>query len=396
MTAPPRPCYGTNVHPAEDLPSLLSMLEGPAAAVREAFAPGETLGLGLWLPERAAAAVAASPEAAREVRARLRDGGLRIATVNAFPAGGFHGARVKEGAYRPDWSEPGRLEYTVLAARALARLLDPGTTCVVSTVPGGWKGRSDDPSDRRTLALGLAAAAAFLADLEEATGVHLVLAPEPEPGCTLETTREAIDFWSRDLHRALGAGREADRLHRHLGLCVDLCHLAVAGEEPADSLRRLRRAGVPVAKVQVSAALEVEAPARNPAAVEALRAFDEPRWLHQVGALDRLGVLHRAMDLPEVFGDLPRWLPRPLWRVHFHAPLHREEVAGVRTTRGLVPPALAAALEGGPPPVFEVETYTWSAVPGFTGSGAELAAGIAAELRFAESALAGGAPAGGP
>jgi len=42
-------CYGTNVHPAEDLPDILAMLEGPAAAVRERFAPGGTLGLGLWL-----------------------------------------------------------------------------------------------------------------------------------------------------------------------------------------------------------------------------------------------------------------------------------------------------------------------------------------------------------
>ncbi len=206
-----------------------------------------------------------------------------------------------------------------------------------------------------------------------------------------------MDFWKRDLLPELGAGEAADRLLGHLGICVDLCHHAVAGEDPADSIRRLRRAGVPVAKVQVSAALEVERPAEDPRAVEALRLFDEPRWLHQAGARDRLGVLRRAADLPEVFGDLGTWLRRSPWRVHFHAPIHREEVAGVRTTSALVPPAIREALSGGdPPPVLEVETYTWSAVPGWRGSREELAAGIAEELRFARRAMESSSPAAVP
>jgi len=381
LSLPSLPCYGTNVHPGEDLPGILAVLEGPAAAVRAALGGGP-LGLGLWLPARAAAAVAGSRQAAGAVRARLRDGGLRVDTVNAFPAGGFHGVRVKEGVYRPDWREEGRLDYTRTVARALALLLDPGARCVVSTVPGGWKGRGDGPAERRRFAEGLAEAARYLADIADASGVHLVLAPEPEPGCTLETTEETLAFWREDLPLALGG--EAVRLLPHLGVCVDLCHLAVAGEDPAASLRRLRGAGVPVAKVQVSAALEVDP--GNDGEVEALRAFDEPRWLHQVGAPGRFGAPLRATDLPEVFADLPRWRARGPWRVHFHAPLHRGEVAGVRTTRGLVAPALAAALEGEAPPVLEVETYTWSAVPGFSGSPGELAGNLAAEIRFAAEA----------
>lgn len=390
MNRAPDPCYGTNVHDAGDLPSLLAMLGGPAAAVRAALGGGGVLGLGLWLPARAAWSIASSPAAAAEVKARLRDGGLRVDTVNAFPAGGFHDARVKEAAYRPDWSEPERLEYTKAAARAATRLVEPGATCVISTVPGAWKGRADGPAEGRTLARGLAAAAESLAGLLDATGVRIVLAPEPEPGCTLETVRETVDFWRRDLAHEIGS--RADRLLPHLGLCLDLCHAAVVGEDPAEAIRRLRRAGVPVAKVQVSAALEVD-PA-DPAEVAALRAFDEPRWLHQVGALDRFGVLHRAMDLPEVLAAIPAWSRRRPWRVHFHAPLHMAVVAGVRTTRDLVAPALAAALEEGTPPVLEVETYTWSAVPGFSGSPGELASNIAAEIRFAREAASSRTPPG--
>jgi sugar phosphate isomerase/epimerase len=397
LTAPAPPagsktlCYGTNVHPAEDIPGLLEMLEGPAAAVRERFAPEGTLGLGLWLPRAAARALAGSDSLAAEVRARLRDLGLRIDTVNAFPAGGFHAARVKEAVYRPDWSEPARLEYTVDVGRALVRLLDPGAVCVVSTVPGGWKGRHEGPAERRILARGVVAAAETFAALADATGVRVVLAPEPEPGCVLETVDETVAFWREDLPVELGT--RAERLLPHLGICADVCHLAVAGEDPAAALGRLRRAGVPVAKVQVSAALEVARPAQEPGRVEALRRFDEPRWLHQASGRDAVGVWHRAQDLPEVFARDGEWRPLSPWRVHFHAPLHLAEVAGVATTRDLVPPALRAVVAAGPPfPPLEVETYTWSAIPGFPGGPDALAEGIAAELRFARDAFLAGSP----
>jgi sugar phosphate isomerase/epimerase len=373
-------CYGTNVHPAEDLRGILAMLDGPAAAVRAARSPGETLGLGLWLPAAAARSIAGSEAAAAEVRARLAANGLRIDTVNAFPAGGFHGPRVKEAAYAPPWGDPARLDYAVDVGRALARLRDPGTTCVASTLPGTWRGWRSGPAERRVLAEGLAAAAGALADIADATGVRVVLAPEPEPGCTLETSGEAVTFWKEDLLLALG--RDADRRLPHLGICADLCHMAVAGEEPAAALAAFRRAGVPVVKVQVSSALEIALPADDPAAVEALRRFDEPRWLHQPSGRTRLGTWLRGRDLPEVFADPAKWRALAPWRVHFHAPLHLKELEGVGTTRRMVAPALREVLfRGDPLPVLEVETYTWGAIPG---PPRDLAEGIARELRFAE------------
>ena len=166
---------------------------------------------------------------------------------------------------------------------------------------------------------------------------------------------------------------------------MDLCHLAVAGEDPAAALAALRRAGVPVAKVQISAALEIPRPAEDPAAVEALHAFDEPRWLHQCSGRGPLGAWRSAPDLPDLFADLPAWRALAPWRVHFHAPIHRAEVAGVKTTSDLVAPALREIRSWGEgAPVLEVETYTWSAVPG---APAALAGEIAKELRFAAEAL---------
>ncbi len=389
--------YGTNVHPAEDLPALAAMLAGPAAAVRDRAGGGEgAFPLGLWLPARIAATLARSADAARDLRARLEGGGLAVATVNAFPAGDFHAARVKERVYLPDWDDPARLAYTVDVARALARLLDPGTRCVVSTSPGTWRRFRGGPGPRRTLARGCVLAAEAFAETAAATGVHLVLAPEPEPGCTLETVEDAIAFWRGDLPAVLAG--DGDRWLPHLGICLDLCHASVMGTDPAIAWARLRAAGVPVAKVQISAALEIADPAADGAAVEALRAFDEPRWLHQCAARDRLGVLRFAADLPEVLADLPRWRAFHPWRVHFHAPLHRAGVSGVATTSSAVGAALAAlAADPGPvPPALEVETYTWSAVPGGPGDDGALGDAIAAELAFARAAMAGSVPTSGP
>ncbi|MHC4820920.1 MAG: metabolite traffic protein EboE [Planctomycetota bacterium] len=380
-----RIAYGTNVHPAEDLPSLLRMLDGPAAAVRTRVAPGSTLDLGLWIPGAMATALAGSPELANDVRRRLADNGLAIATVNAFPHGDFHADRVKENVYAPDWSDPRRLNYTIDVAQALAHLLEPGTRCVVSTSPGTWKDWDASPEAAEFLASGLAAAADALRSLRDETGVHVVVAPEPEPGCTLETVEEAVAFWNGHLAKALGD--QADQRLPHLGLCADLCHLAVSERSPAEALGRLQEGGVPVAKVQVSAALEVGDPA-DADLLDALRRFDEPRWLHQCGCRDESGVLHRANDLSDVFADPETWQARSPWRIHFHAPLHRDEVEGVPTTRALTVEALRALAMWDEVPVLEVETYTWSAVPGFTGGDDELAGNIAAELKWVESILA--------
>jgi sugar phosphate isomerase/epimerase len=382
----PRLCYGTNAHPVDDLRSMRAMLQGPAAAVRARVVAGggSPPGLGLWLPASIARTLSGDEDAAGELRRVLEDESLVIDTVNAFPAGDFHATRVKEDVYRPDWSDPRRLEYTIHVGRVLQRLLAPGTVCTVSTSPGTWKGWRQGPAPRRALARGLVLAADALAAQEEAGGVRVILAPEPEPGCTLESVDDAVEFWNSDLEAEL-VGPAGERRRRHLGLCLDLCHASVMGVDPASAWRRLRRAGVPVVKVQVSAALEILNPVGDAAAVSALRAFDEPRWLHQVGAMDDLGVHHRAMDLTYVLTNPAEWSRRRPWRVHFHAPLSADSVAGVATTTKAAMDAVRCIVEDGPPwPVLEVETYTWSAIPG---APADLAGSLAGEILAVQAIL---------
>ncbi len=173
-----------------------------------------------------------------------------------------------------------------------------------------------------------------------------------------------------------------------IGLCLDTCHLAVAFEDPAEALGRLHAAGVPVVKTQASCALQADDP-RDPATRAALAAFAEPRFLHQTKELVELaGVAHvRGVD------DLPDALAGGLdgngtWRVHFHVPLHADPAAPLTTTRPVLADALAALVGGQTARTdhIEVETYTWTVLPG--GSGVDgTVEGIAAEMAWIRDQL---------
>lgn len=378
-----RIAYGTNVAPEETLDGVVAALGGLWTDVRRRAAaslPGGRLGLGLWIPEAMARTASRDAAAMRRVRDALEAGSFDLVTVNAFPRGGFHAERVKEDVYSPDWTEPARLAYTSAVARTVAGVVPPGSDVTVSTLPLGFP---KWPVERRVRAAAmLLAAAVDLSRIREATGTTVRLALEPEPCCAVETTAEAIELFAGSvfpfaatLGRSAGLSESAagELLRTHLGVCLDLCHMAVEHEDPVAALHRLRGAGVPVFKVQVAAAVEVPEP-QDPAQLAALRAFAEPRWLHQTGVAPGRVV----RDLPEALADASLAASRP-WRVHFHVPVHAAAVGGLPTTRPEVARFLAALRDDPSPPVLEIETYTWSRVPG---ASPELAANIAEEIAW--------------
>lgn len=364
MNTAPAPAYCTNVRPAEELEPLLADLRSFWPRVRRTLGWKE-LRLGLWLPAALAARLRRDPGALDSLRGALDEGGLAVTTVNAFPFGGFHAPVVKERVYRPDWRDDARVRYTIDAAHVLAGLIPEGGTATLSTLPLGYPRFGAAARSACTAALRRCAAA--LEQLQQTTDRRIVVALEPEPGCALERTDDAIAFFVEDLRH----DEDTTWIDDHLGICLDLCHAAVAHEHPLDALRRYRSAGVPVAKVQVSAAVVVPDPT-DPVQIGALEAFDEPRWLHQVG----VGPRRIVDDLPAALGDpaVPRDHP---WHVHFHVPLHRETVGGLPTTGPEVAEFLGSPETGAIP--LECETYTWSSVPG---AGDDLVEQIAAELRW--------------
>lgn len=335
--------YCTNVHAGESWAEVFDALTAHIPAVKAAVSPGRPFPIGLRLSSRAALEL--TPAENARFAAWLREHGCYVPTLNGFPYGDFHGDRVKERVYLPDWRSPERAAYSMRLADLLAGWLPEGMTGSISTVPVGFKaalGEADLPAVRRQLL----AVLDHLRELERRSGRRIVLALEPEPGCRLETTEEACRFFA-DL------GLPAD-LRPHLGLCYDCCHQAVQFEDPAQSLARLAAAGVPIAKVQVSSALRLVEPEQAD-----LRPYCEPRYLHQVVVRRRDGGLHR-------YDDLPQALERHVkaagdeWRCHFHVPIFSPGTGRIGTTRAFLEeilPRLPAQL------LLEVETYTWEVLP---------------------------------
>ncbi|MET9110788.1 metabolite traffic protein EboE [Streptomyces zhihengii] len=367
--------YCTNVHPAETLAGVLAQLRDHCEPVRRRLGR-DRLGIGLWLARDAAHALINDPAALRGLRAELERRGLEVVTLNGFPYEGFGAEEVKYRVYRPDWTDPERLAHTTDLARLLAALLpDDVTEGSVSTLPLAW--RTDFGADRaETARAALATLAERLDALQELTGRSIRIALEPEPGCTVETTADAIAPIT-----AVGAP------HR-IGVCVDTCHLATSFEDPRTALTALADAGVFVPKAQLSAALHAEHP-HLPEVREALAAFAEPRFLHQTRTSTAAG-LRGTDDLAEAVGGaaLPDGSP---WRSHFHVPLHAPPAPPLTSTLPVLTETLAL-LVGGPAPRtrhLEVETYTWQALPPELRprNRTQLADGIAAELTLARDLL---------
>ncbi|WP_328876104.1 metabolite traffic protein EboE [Streptomyces sp. NBC_00287] len=366
--------YCTNVHPAETLDGVLAQLRDHCEPVRRCLGR-DRLGIGLWLAKDAARALITDPVALRELRTELDRRGLEVVTLNGFPYEGFGAQEVKYRVYRPDWADAERLAHTTDLARLLTALLpDDVTEGTISTLPLAWRTDFDERA-AATAGAALTTLAERLDALEELTGKSIRIALEPEPGCTVETTADAIGPLT-----ALPGDR--------IGVCVDTCHLATSFEDPATALAALDAAGIGIPKAQLSAALHAEHP-HLPEVREALAAFDEPRFLHQTRTRTAAG-LRGTDDLGEALGGqaLPDAAP---WRAHFHVPLHAPPTPPLTSTLHVLKEALNLLVGGGEPRTrhLEVETYTWQALPPELRprTRTQLVDGLAAELTLARDLL---------
>ncbi|MFF7337590.1 metabolite traffic protein EboE [Streptomyces sp. NPDC008163] len=368
--------YCTNVHPAETLDGVLAQLRDHCEPVRRRLGR-DRIGIGLWLARGAARTLVDDPSQLRSLRAELDRRGLEVVTLNGFPYEGFGAEEVKYRVYKPDWTDPERLTHTTDLARLLAALLpDDVTEGTISTLPLAWRTPySGDPEAARTALDALATLGAHLDALADITGKSIRIGLEPEPGCTVETTADAIAPLT-----AVG--------HPRIGVCVDTCHLATSFEDPDTAIDALTEAGIPTVKAQLSAALHAEHP-HLPEVRTALAAFAEPRFLHQTRTATAAG-LRGTDDLDEALtGEiLSDGAP---WRAHFHVPLHAPPAPPLTSTLPVLRAALGRLVGGARPLTrnLEVETYTWQALPAGLRprTRAQLAEGIAAELALVRDLL---------
>ena len=360
--------YCSNIHAGERWPDVADALAQALPRVRALVAADGPFAVGLRLSADAAATLEAPP-ALQSFREFLRASDCYVPTINGFPYGAFHGTRVKEQVYQPDWRHPARVDYTNRLARILASLLADAKLASgsISTVPCAFRTEIRAASDVDACARHVLTCAAFLKRLRDETGISVALALEPEPACYLETIDEAASFFgdhllSRDLRASVAAAGgvtlDEDDVRRHVGVCLDACHMAVEFEEPAAAIARLTAAGIRIPKIQLSSALRVSGPAGHRR--EALAPFAEDTYLHQVVAAGEDG-LRRYVDLPDALDDEHGSAHE--WRIHFHVPIFADRLGAFETTQAYLASVIEIAARTGCTECLEVETYTWDVLP---------------------------------
>ena len=362
--------YCLNIHPGESWAENLAAIREHAVAVKHRVAPEEWFGLGLRIAQRAAEELTADEALRAEALEVFAQHRLYPFSINGFPYGRFHSGSIKENVYAPDWRTPERLNYSLQLIDLLGAWMPAEVRGTISTVPLSFKTWITREEEVTAMAENLASVVAYLDALRTDTGRQIQLSLEPEPDCFLETTAETIAFFKEVMFRrgasALAQNFKRDRVHseelirRHLGVCFDTCHLAMQGEDLAASLRAYRAEGIRVGKVQLSAAVRARS---NADTREALRAFVEPVYLHQVKGRGRSGARFAWFDLPKALDELPSFPDVEEVFVHFHVPLFWAGNADLQSTASALTPEFFHELRVGNCPQLEIETYTFNVLP---------------------------------
>jgi len=387
--------YCTNIHAGESWSDIRASLDAHVPAIKAAVVPDRPLGIGLRLSGEAAAS-ARQPDALAAFREQLAALGAYVFTVNAFPFGPFHGVRVKEQVYLPDWRSAERVAFTANSAAVLAAILPDGIDGSISTVPGAFKPNGRETGAAAAMVARMVETVADLVLTERRTGKRIALALEPEPCCFLETVDESIAFFetmlfkpeSLDLLAArIGVNRDGAEtmLRRHLGICYDVCHGSVEYEDPVAALDRLLAAGISVPKVQLSAAMRI--PFMSHELVDAVMRYDDGVYLHQTIVRGPAG-LTRYVDLPDAVAVFKEGRADGEWRIHCHVPLFLSDLGEIGSTRADLEAVLAAFRRKSRSSHLEVETYTWDVLPDHLRTGSK-AADIAREISFCVKELVG-------
>ena len=351
--------YCSNIHRGETWRETFDSLNKHALAVRELVSPHAAFAIGLRLSQRAAVTLS-QPATLLKFQRWLEKNDCYIFTINGFPYGRFHGARVKEQVYAPDWTTPARLAYTNRLFDLLANLVPPGVEGSVSTVPGSFKEFIQTPAQLKAIRQNLHRCVQHIARTCKQYRRKLHLGLEPEPLGLLENSAETIAFFQQLREKHPGD----TRLDEFLGVNYDTCHFAIEYEDPKKAMNALRQAGIKISKIHLSSALKTKA---TKSALVKLVPFAEEVYLHQVVAREPGGKLTFYRDLPYALlaaRTSPKARRGVEWRIHFHVPLHAPAVTPFQNTNHHLKGVLDLLAEDpGLCSHLEMETYTWEVLP---------------------------------
>ena len=350
--------YCTNIHRGEGWNETFHGLNEYTLKVKEKVSQSDPFAIGLRLGYKAALELSETGSGNLDEFIKWLDhNNCYIFSINGFPYGQFHGSRVKEQVYSPDWTSESRVEYTNLLFDILAKILPSGMSGSVSTLPGSFKEFiQDDIRQGNVIIEKLARCGKHINDLIEKTGKDLHLGLEPEPLGWFENTPETLSFFKRfrNIH-----GDEFDNV---IGVNYDTCHLAIEYENAKESLLLLKNNNIKISKIHLSSALKLKP---NQQTVDSLKEYQDDVYLHQVIAKLQNGDLIRFKDLPDAIENFLKGnCNDDEWRVHFHIPLHASPDSLFDDTRDHIKDTLSV-LSSDPEMCkhLEMETYTWEVLP---------------------------------
>jgi sugar phosphate isomerase/epimerase len=352
--------YSTLVHPGDTWAEMWDSLNRYVPQVKARVCPNKSFGVSLRLSNSSAQTLSGDRGERERLKDFLKQHDMYLYTVNAFPYGPFKNRIVKKDVYEPDWSTNEREIYTQQVADILADVAAPHVNPSIQSPPLGFKPKVTGPEYVNEFTRHVINTVAHMVKLEKTTGRTVTLCLEPEPACFLETTEEAVDYFTNHLYASeavrmlvtatgLNKSQAEQALRKHLGMVYDICHQAVEYEDIGASLRKLADNGIPVFKLQEAAALRVPNVTRE--TVEAMRPFAETVYLTQT--IERIdGKLNRYLNLKRE------------WRTHVHVPVFLDKIGQhFETTRFAIEDALKFHKKNKLSPQLEIETYTWDVLP---------------------------------
>lgn len=371
--------YCTNIHPGETWKEVRESLQAYVLPIKERISPDKPFGIGLRLSNLASQELEAGDNLS-QFREWLEDQGLYVFLLNGFPFGSFHRSVVKDEVHQPDWTTSERLDYTRRLARILAYLLPEQLEGGISTSPLSYKPwLHQDPERTREVFQAATGQLALLVEelyhlrLQTDRLIHLDI--EPEPDGLLENTAEFVAYYedwllpgvSDYLQTRLGMTDDTarDLVYTHIRLCYDVCHFALAYEEPETVFRTMEEKGIRIGRAQISAALKADLPADADARrqlAEQFRSFAESTYLHQVVVRNADNSLTQYPDLPPALEHFQDEQARE-WRSHFHVPIFLERYQLLQSTQAEILKVLALLQENPVTRYLEIETYTWEVLP---------------------------------
>lgn len=366
--------YCTNIHPGESWAHHLVELKTHLPNLKKELSPNKPMGIGLRLSNEASLELAKENKLI-EFQNWLEEESFYVIAINGFPYGGFHEDVVKEDVYRPDWVTKERFEYTNRLFYILKVLLPEKGEGGVSTPPLSYSFFDTEEKERihrkANCTEQIMQTLMNLIRIQREEGKTLHLDIEPEPDGLLGTFSDWMRWYEWDLiPKALPVliqefgfdpKTAEEKLKQHIRLCLDVCHLAVTFETNSFLFSELKRLGIKVGRIQVSSALKLKFQEPIQEYIDALKPFNEKKYLHQVVSCTKEGETKSYRDLGDALAAGASFGEE--WRIHFHVPIFLETYGRFFSTQEELKMVLSEHIKNRITQILEVETYTWNVLP---------------------------------